>query len=188
MIMRNWLCLTALAAVLAVATPAAAGSIEEAEALFNTGQQFYNAAKYAEALDSFQKAYSTYPKARYVFFISKSYEALGEWPKALDALELFTEYEPTEEILNKVKAEVARLKAELARDYGEVFIFSSPSEARVFIGEISKHNLKTTPTRRWLKDGEHTVLFQMDGYKPREMKVQVKRGEHVYIYAGLQPQ
>jgi hypothetical protein len=98
---------------------------------------------------------------------------------------MFTQYEPTPEILKRVQDETSKLKEMLSKEYGEVFVFSSPSEAQIIIDEISKSNVYATPTRRWLKEGEHSIFFKKDKCLPREMKITVKRGEHLYIYAGL---
>jgi len=173
---------------LAFAAPASAGSVEEAEQLYAQGQQMFDSGKFQEALDLFTKAYSTYPKASYVFGIANCYVKLDNLPRALDAYEMFTQYDPTPDVLKTVEAETTKLKEMLSRDYGEVFIFSSPSGAQIIIDEISKQNIYQTPTRRWLKEGSHSVFFKKDGVLPRELKIDVKKGEGLYIYAGLRGQ
>ena len=55
----------------------------------------------------------------------------------------------------------------------------------IIIDEISKQNVYQTPTRRWLKAGDHVIFFKKDGSVPREIKLNVQKGEHLYIYAGL---
>lgn len=168
--------------------PALAGSIEDAEAAFNQAQQLLDAGQPENALPLFVKAYSTYPQAKYVFGIATCYEKLGDLPKALEAYEVFTNYDPNPEVLKRVESEMARLKGLLAKDYGEVFVFTSPGEAQVIIGEISKQNIARTPTRRWLKAGRHSLLFKKDGWLPKELPVEVSEGEHVYIFVGLKPE
>lgn len=168
-----------------IATATHAGSIEEAEQYYLKGKERFSAGAYQEALDLFTKAYSTYPKAQYVFSIASAYVKLNNLPRALDAYEMFTQYDPTPEVLERVQAETRKLKEMLSKEYGEVFIFSSPSGAQIIIDEISKQNVYQTPIRRWLKEGEHSVFFKKDGYLPRELKFNVKRGEGLYIYAGL---
>jgi len=165
-----------------------AGSIETADQLHAQGKQLFDAGQYQQALDKFTLAYSTYPQAKYVFAIANCYVKLENLPRALDAYEMFTQYEATPDVLKKVEGETAKLKSMLSREYGEVFIFSSPSEAQIIIDEISKQNVYTTPTRRWLKEGAHTIFFKKDGCRPHEVKVSIKRGEHIYIYAGLKQQ
>ena len=174
------LCLSPLAAQ--------AGSIEQADALAAQAKTKLDAADYQAALDLYTQAYSTYPQAKYVFSIATCYVKLEKLPRALDAYEMFTQYEPTPEILKRIEAETKKLKALLSQEYGQVFVFSSPSKAQIIIDEISKHNVYQTPARRWLKEGEHSIFFKKDKCVPREMKVTVKKGEHIYIYAGLKQQ
>lgn len=174
-----------LAAMLLLSGPTLAGSIEEAERLSADAQVQFDAGDFQKALDLFTQAYSTFPKARYVFSIASCYEKLGNLPRALDAYEMFTQYEPTPEVLGRVEIETRKLKGLLAQEYGEVFIFSSPSGAQIIVDEISKQNVYQTPTRRWLKEGDHSIFFKKDKCAPREMRLAVKKGEHLYIYAGL---
>jgi len=167
------------------ATPAMAGSLEEADALYASAQKLFDEGKFQDALNLYTQAYSTYPNAKYVFGIASCYVKLENLPRALDAYEMFTQYEPTPEILKRVEEETHKIKELLSKEYGEVFVFSSPSEAQIIIDEISKSNVYTTPTRRWLKEGDHSIFFKKDKCLPREMKISVKRGEHLYVYAGL---
>jgi len=183
--MQRILQTAALAAALMLVTPALAGSVEDAEKMAADAQVQFDAGDYQKALDLFTQAYSTFPKARYVFAIANCFEKLGNLPRALDSYEMFTQYEPTPEVLTRVEAETRKLKELLALEYGEVFIFSSPTGAQIIIDEISKQNVYQTPTRRWLKEGDHSIFFKKDKCAPREMRLTVKKGEHVYIYAGL---
>jgi tetratricopeptide (TPR) repeat protein len=181
------LALVVVLALVAGVSPAAAQatSNEQAELHFNAGQKLFSAGEFALALDKFTLAYTTHPQAKYVFSIASCHESLGNLPRALDAYELFTQYEQTAEILKRVEQETRKLKEKLSVEYGEVYIFSSPEGAQIIIDEISKQNVYQTPTRRWLKEGAHAIFFKKEGAVPREIKVDVKRGEHLYIYAGL---
>jgi tetratricopeptide (TPR) repeat protein len=185
MMRRAVIVLLFVSAVLGTGGAARAGSIEQAEQLSTQGKAQFEAGKFQEALDLYTKAYSTYPQAKYVFAIANCYVKLGNLPRALDAYEMFTQYEPTQDVLKQVETETQKLKTMLSGEYGEIFIFSSPTEAQIIVDEISKQNVYQTPTRRWLKEGEHSIFFQKEGCAPRELKIQVKKGEHLYIYAGL---
>ena len=182
---RSWFALLLAVALLALPTAAAAGSIEQSEIFHAEGQKLLAAGEYKLALDKFTQAYTTYPLAKSVFGIASAYEGLGNLPRALDAYETFTQYEQTDEVLGRVEAETRKLKAKLSLEYGEIFIFSSPGEAQIIIDEISKQNVYQTPTRRWLKAGDHVIFFKKDGTVPREIKLSVQKGEHLYIYTGL---
>ncbi len=183
--MHRFLNVAALALVLMSSAPALAGSVEDADKMAADAQAQFDAGEFQKALDLFTQAYSTFPKARYVFSIASCYEKLGNLPRALDAYEMFTQYEPTPDVLGRVESETKKLKGMLAQEYGEVFIFSSPTGAQIIIDEISKQNVYQTPTRRWLKEGDHSIFFKKDKCAPREMRLSVKKGEHIYIYAGL---
>jgi tetratricopeptide (TPR) repeat protein len=182
-----------LALFLVMATTAAplyaqVDTLSQADTLAADAKKLFEAKDYKLALDKYTQAYSTYPQAKFVFGIASCYEALGNLPRALDAYEMFNQYEPTKEILARIDTEIKKLKNKLSLEYGEVFIFSSPSTAQLIIDEISKQNVYQTPARRWLKEGEHAIYFQKEGCVPRELRIQVERGEHIYVYAGLKPQ
>ncbi len=164
---------------------AMATSIEAADQLYAQGKQMADAGNCRDAINLYVKAYSTYPQARYVFGMAACYETLGDLPAALDAYEQFNQYEPSQEVLTRVQAEIDRIKQELSRAYGSVYVFSSPRDSQVFVGQLSRHSLYRTPIRRWLKPGEHSIFFKKDGFQPRELKVTVKEGEHVWVYVGL---
>ncbi len=178
---------TALLTTAALPGTALGGAIEDADMLFSLGENLAGQGQWKEALNLYVKAYQTYPKATYVFKIAASYVKLGNLPRALDAYLLFNQYEPSEEIAKRIDAEVEKLEGLLKQEYGKVFVASSPPGAFVFIDEISKQTKFQTPVVRWLKEGPHSVMFQKDGYLPREIKVTVERGGSLSIYAGLRP-
>jgi tetratricopeptide (TPR) repeat protein len=182
---RRWFTLLLAVTLLSMPTAAFAGSIEQADLFYAEGQKLLAAGEFKLALDKFTQAYTTYPLAKSVFGIASSFEGLGNLPRALDAYETFTQYEQTDEVLKRVESETRKLKEKLSLEYGEIFIFSSPGGAQIIIDEISKQNVYQTPTRRWLKAGDHVIFFKKDGTVPREIKLNVQKGEHLYIYAGL---
>jgi len=186
--MTRWLRCLALVSFLLVPLTAQAASLEEAERLYADAQKLTDAGQHEQALNLYIQAYSTYPQAKYVFSIASSYVQLGNLPRALDAYEQFNQYDPTPEVLQRVQAEVKKIKELLSKDYGEIFVFSSPSGVQIIVGEISKQNIYATPARRWVKAGQHTVLFKKEGFFPRELKITVEEGEHLFIYAGLKPE
>lgn len=174
-------------AVTALPCAALAGPIENADALFTEGEALAGQGQWQEALGLYIQAYQTYPKATYVFKIASAYVKLGNLPRALDAYLIFNQYEPSEEVARRITTEVEKLEGMLKQEYGKVFVASSPKGAFVFIDEISKQTKFQTPVVRWLKGGAHSVMFQKDGYLPREIKVTVERGGSISIYAGLRP-
>lgn len=181
----------ALGAVLLLATTlpgeALGGPIENADMLFSQGETLAGQGQWQEALNLYIQAYQTYPKAQYVFKIAATYVKLDNLPRALDAYLLFNQYEPSDEIGKRISAEVEKLEGLLKQEYGKVFVASSPKGAFVFIDELSKQTKFQTPVVRWLKEGPHSVMFQMDGHMPREIKITVEKGGSLSIYAGLRP-
>ena len=180
-----------LAAVLllgaALPGSAQAAALEDADALFTRGEALAAQGNWKEALGLYIQAYQTYPKATYVFKIANAYVKLDNLPRALDAYLLFNQYEPSDQVAKRIAAEVAKLEGMLKQSYGKVFVASSPRSANVFIDEISKQTRFQTPVVRWLKEGPHSVMFQMDGYLPREIKISVEKGGSISIFAGLRP-
>ncbi len=185
--LRNIALAFVLLAAWAAPTTALAGPMEEADLLFGQGETLAGQGQWQEALNLYIQAYQTYPKATYVFKIASAYVKLGNLPRALDAYLIFNQYEPSEAVAARIAAEVEKLEGLLKQEYGKVFVASSPGGAFVFIDEISKQTKFQTPVVRWLKEGPHSVMFQKDGYLPREIKITVERGGSLSIYAGLRP-
>lgn len=186
--MNRWLSRFVFLTLLLVPLYAQAASLEDAERLFGEAQKLTDAGQHEQALGLYIQAYSTYPQAKYVFSIASSYVKLGNLPRALDAYEQFTQYDPTPEVLARVQEEARKIKELLSKEYGEVFVFSSPSGVQIIVGEFSKQNTYVTPARRWVKAGQQTILFKKEGFLLRELKLNVEEGEHIYIYAGLKPE
>lgn len=173
--------------VLCCCTPAWAGPIETSEAIFAQAEKKAAAGDWNGALAQYIEAYQAYPKALYVFRIAASYEKTGDLPKALEAYVLFNQYDPSAEEKARVEAEISRIEGVLTRDFSKLFISSSPEGAFVFVDELTPATRFKTPVTRWAKPGRHSIVFQADGFQPREVSVELKKGETAAIYEGLKP-
>ena len=171
-----------------VSAPASAGRIEKAALLFQQAETQAAQKSWQKALELYQEAYITYPKAEYVFKIARCHEKLGNLPMALEAYLTFTQYEQSPGITKRVAGEVKRLEELLSKDHGKVFISSSPKAATVFVDSISKETMiRQTPATRWLKAGEHSLIYKKDNFLPQEIKIQVEKGSTISVFAGLVP-
>src|SRR5262245_41576372 len=85
-----------LALLTSLVTPAYAGDapmpqhdVELAKAHYNTGQIYYERARYHDAAREFEEAYWLYPRPQLLYNMGKSYDGAGDFTRALAAYRRF---------------------------------------------------------------------------------------------------
>jgi hypothetical protein len=73
--------------------------------------------------------------------------------------------------------------------YGAVDVDAKPNRADVWVDGkyvAPARDLDGYPSFLWLKEGEHTIAVQKDGYRTFEEKVEVRRGMKTKIKVHLE--
>src|SRR4051812_42541264 len=83
-------------ALLVVACLARTAHADSAEEEGQKGDAAMVALRYQEALDNYRKAYELTKSPALLYNMGRAYEGLAEFPKALDALEEFSDKAPRE--------------------------------------------------------------------------------------------
>ena len=99
------------------ATPAQGGQdrTEEAKGLFNAGRAAFDAGRYPDALDYFQRAYAISGRAGLLYNIGLSYDRLREDERALAAYDQYLTLAPEAQNRVEVETRAAAIRAALAR-------------------------------------------------------------------------
>src|SRR5258706_15715134 len=83
------LCVTSLAR--AQDAPQLQNDVELAKAHYNTGQIYYDRARYHDAAREFEEAYRLYPRSPLLYNMGKAYDGAGDHARALAAYRRFLE-------------------------------------------------------------------------------------------------
>jgi hypothetical protein len=134
-----------------------------AKTSFVEGQKRFKKKNLVGALESFKRAYQSYPLPLMLFNIGRVYEEMGHLPKALETYERFVETGKDDgDGLKKVKA----IKKKLER-WVELSITSAPTGATVWIGRSDYPSWGKTPIILKVPSGEETSIhLKMSDYQP----------------------
>lgn len=97
------------------AAPADVDRTEEAKGLFNAGRAAFDAGRYADALDYFQRAYGISGRAGLLYNIGLAFDRLREDERALDAYDQYLAHAPDASNRAEVETRAAAIRAALAR-------------------------------------------------------------------------
>lgn len=86
--------------------------VKRAKVLFEQGEALYAEARFDEAAAAFQLSYALSRKPLLLYNMASCYERLGEWDKALDALERYRPYAAADEV-DAIERRLANARAEV---------------------------------------------------------------------------
>lgn len=130
------------------------------------GDEAMVALRYQDALGHYQSAYEATKNPALLYNMGRAYEGLGEFPKALDALEEFNDKAPAE-----LKARVPKLD-ELLRDVrnrvATLVVSCSVENAEIRLGEkvVGRTRIGQTVVR--VNAGKARLVVSREGYFPFE--------------------
>jgi hypothetical protein len=152
--------------------PASSGAADEDK---RKGDEAMIALRYQEALGHYQRAYEQTKNPALLYNMGRAYEGLGEFPKALDALEEFSDKAAPD-----LKARVPRL-GELVTDVRNrvaTLILSSPVEgAEIRLGNRVLGNTKQGQTILRVNSGPQTLAITHKDYFPFERPLTLASGK-----------
>lgn len=165
---------------LAQGAPASADSPDEAK---RKGDEAMVALRYQDALEHYQRAYEATKNPALLYNMGRAYEGLGEFPRALDALEEFSEKAPPE-----LKARVPKLD-ELVRDVqsrvATLVLGSSVEGAEVRLGEKVVGRTKAGQVVLRVNAGKQRLVVSREGWFPFEKDVVLTGGKVETVEATL---
>lgn len=147
------------------------------------GDEAMVALRYQEALDHYRKAYEPTKNPAILYNMGRAFEGLGDFPKALDALEEFSDKAPTE-----LKAQVPKLE-ELLRDLRNrvaTLVVSAPVEgAEIRLGEKVIGKTRTGQVVLRVNAGAQKLIVSHEGYFPFEKQLRLEGGRVETVDATL---
>lgn len=171
---RSALAQTAPAPAPAPAGPSAGPSASPEEAKRN-GDEAMIALRYQEALEHYRQAYEATKNPALLYNMGRAYEGLGEFPKALDALEEFVDKAPPE-----MKARVPKLEALVTdvRNRVATMIVSSPvGGAEIRLGNKVVGTTRPGQTVLRVTSGQQALTVSHKDYFPFERDVGLAAGK-----------
>lgn len=179
----------AVTLVLGVAAPRRA-SAEEAPASVETpdeakrkGDEAMVALRYQDALEHYQRAYAATKSPALLYNMGRAYEGLGEFPRALDALEEFSDEAPAD-----LKARVPKLD-ELVRDVRDrvatLVLGASVEGAEIRLGDKLVGKTKAGQVVLRVNAGKQRLVVSREGYFPFEKELALHGGKVETVDATL---
>ncbi|HTM19357.1 MAG TPA: hypothetical protein VL172_02580 [Kofleriaceae bacterium] len=173
----------AAAALLLAAGSAAAGPRDDAAARLDQGVAAYRGARYQEALGLFQDAYALFPSHKILFNIGRTLEALGHWPQAAQAYDLYLTEAGTDagERTMTARAALDRLALSLGRlqFQGDLAAAALTIDGAPVI--LPAHR------RVYVTAGRHVVSAAAPGLVRRRIAIEVGAGEEQPVVLRLVP-
>lgn len=158
--------------------PAAAlahNTADEADVVFEVGNEAYARGHYVEALRSYFASYRLVPNRNVLFNIARCYEALTRYNEAYRYYNDLAQ----ERLPEADEAEVRRALERLRPKVALVSVTTEPPGAEVLVDREDLGIRGLSPQTLALTPGQHKVMVRKEGYRPREETLSVMRGRSV---------
>lgn len=162
---------------------AAAASIEAARAHFARGVQFYNNGDYKLALVEFRRSHDLSHNYRVLYNIGQVNHQLGNYVKALAALEAYLR-QGTGEIPEARQSEVGSSIAELRKKTAQIRLTLAVENTEVIIDDASIGSVRGVRALT-VDAGEHRLEARKPGYVPLVKHVTLAAGDKAEIKLRL---
>ncbi len=165
----------ALFFALAIAAPAwADNTADEADVAFELGNRAYAKRDYDGALGSYFLSYRLVPNRNVLFNIARCYEALDRFDEAYRYWnDLFVDPSLPDGDRRDVKQALNRLAPRVAL----VTITSTPPGAELYVDRKDLGSRGRTPQTIAVAPGAHTLVLELPGQRPAQVKVSAARGK-----------
>jgi tetratricopeptide (TPR) repeat protein len=155
---------------------------DEASRLKSAADVLMDQDRYADALTLYERAYELSGDAVLLYNAGRAYEGLGDYPKALDKLELFEHVAPP-----AIRARVPGLReliVDLRGRIATLVVRSSAPGARLLLRQHDE-GVITTELRVPTRAGAASVEVAAEGYEPFRRDVELAAGAVVVVEANL---
>jgi hypothetical protein len=156
---------------------------EEARTRYARGIELYNEEEYKLALIEFERAYATAPSYRMLYNIGQVRAQLGQYTKAVSALERYVAEGATRispQRMAEVKRDLATIRARTAKVLVHV---TQPGAEITLDGE----RLSASPmtAHELINAGEHRLVVAKKGYKTDSRAIVLAGGDEVKVDVSL---
>ena len=172
------------AATTTTAPPVAANApdeaITDARRAYAEGTEHFNAGRFAEALISFERAFTVRSNPVVLKPIAECHERLGHVPEAIAALERYLRELPTAADRTQLEARLAALRLRPAR----VNVTSFPDGAQIVVDGDSLQ--QRTPSDIDLPPGHHRISATLAGFRATEREIDTTPGVGAAVRVTLE--
>lgn len=140
-----------------------------AAALARQGRKYYQSGRYADAIDSLERAQSLSPRSAFIYNIAKCHEKIGDYDKAIVYYQRYLDMDPKASDKQDVISVIKSLQARMRETLSELSVRTDPVGADVYIDDMDKLRGQT-PLDIRLKPGEHKIVFVKNGFETVERK------------------
>lgn len=156
---------------------------DEADVAFDLGNKAYAKRDFDAALASYFLSYRLVPNRNVLFNIAKCYEAIDRVDEAYRYWnDLFVDPSLPESERRDVKQALQRLAPKVAL----VTITSTPAGAELYVDRKDLGSRGRTPQTIAVSPGAHTLLLELTGYRPGNVKLSAVRGRETRLTAALE--
>lgn len=139
---------------------------EEAELHFRLGVNAYSARDFTSALDHLMTSHRLAPNRNTAFNIGRCYSELQRPAQAWRYFHIAVEGETRPQLREPVIEAMSQLEPQIAR----VEVISEPAGATVYVERRDLGSRGTTPVTLALEPGEHTLILDLQGHTPEEIR------------------
>lgn len=140
------------------ATPAhAQDDLERAKELFKRGEKLYQREDFKGAAEAFTEAYELSNRDELLYYMGKSWEAIGDLVIARRYYQLYLNNVPDADNAEKILDTVIDLQRRINKEMGRISLTSNIEESQVFVGKEKEPRCLTPCTIALAPDTEHTI-------------------------------
>ncbi len=159
-------------------------SADEAELKFNLGAEAYQRADYRVALENFLASNRLVPNRNVVYNIARCYEQLKQYPEAYRYYSQALEAETEPAVRQRLQAGLDQIRKNVA----VLEIESDPPGATIYVNRRDLGPRGAAPRALGLAPGEYTVIAELAGYYPAEVKAaHTRAGQSTRVKLNLVP-
>ena len=137
---------------------------------------------YSKSLQYYQEAFKILPHPKLYYSMAVCYERLGDSANALKYYKMFVQQQPQAQEAPGAEQRIAELSQAMVRQETSLRVDSSPPGAAVFLEDITRGPVGSTPTTDLpVNSGTYRVIIRLDGYEELVETVQVKPGERANV-------
>lgn len=177
-----WCWALALALVVCPLSAWADNAADEADLAFSLGNEAYAKRDYERALAEYFLSNRLVPNRNVLFNIARCFEALGRFDEAYRYwFDLSVDPGVPEGDLKEVKLAMAHLVPKVAL----VAVTTTPPGAELYVDRRDLGSRGRTPQTIAVPPGPHTLLVELPGYRPTQVKVTAWRGREARVAPEL---
>lgn len=137
---------------------------------------------YAKALQYYQEAFKLFPHPKLYYSMAVCYDRTADVANALRYYKLFIKELPDAPELTRAQQRVDELSQSMVRQETSLRIDSSPPGAAVYLEDITRGPVGSTPTTDLpVSPGIYKVIIKLDGYEDLIQEVEVKPSQRASV-------